>query len=289
MFITRGDTGNGRSGIIFTDGKRFMKDTLSEKDQCLVSDPQAFFEYLRTGYDEGRLIEIPEPRSYLTPSPVERIFLPAVNFRAHSAESSMRENDSPYFFLKFKSSLVNHKGISYIPRNVKQYDYEGEIAIVIGKKGKYLTKKDAGEVVFGYSIVNDLSVRDYQMTEFPRYGKNWVLGKAGDFALPYGPWILLATEVESFEFTIRTYVNGEKRQDGSTKDMIFSVEELIAEMSKVTTLRPGDIITTGTPSGVAVHSGKGFLKDGDMVEVEVPKIGKLETTIKKEDSNNIPY
>ncbi|MDS0257553.1 fumarylacetoacetate hydrolase family protein, partial [Thermoplasmatales archaeon AK] len=214
---------------------------------------------------------------------------PAVNFRAHSAESSMRENDSPYFFLKFKSSLVNHKGISYIPRNVKQYDYEGEIAIVIGKKGKYLTKKDAGEVVFGYSIVNDLSVRDYQMTEFPRYGKNWVLGKAGDFALPYGPWILPATEVESFEFTIRTYVNGEKRQDGSTKDMIFSVEELIAEMSKVTTLRPGDIITTGTPSGVAVHSGKGFLKDGDMVEVEVPKIGKLETTIKKEDSNNIPY
>ncbi|MEM0159117.1 MAG: fumarylacetoacetate hydrolase family protein [Thermoplasmataceae archaeon] len=289
MFITRAETRDGKSGIVATDGKRFYIDELSTKDHCLMTDPNAYFEYLKRGPVESELTEIDDPARYYTPSPAERIFLPAVNFKSHSAESSMRENQSPYFFLKFKSSLVNHKGVSFIPRNVKQYDYEGEIAIVIGERGKYLSKKDASRVIFGYGIVNDLSVRDYQMVEFPRYGKNWVLGKAGDFALPYGPWILPAREVKEFKFKIRTYVNGDKRQDGTTEDMIFSVEELIAEVSKVTTLRPGDIITTGTPSGVAVHSGKGFLKDGDVVNVEVPGIGMLETNIKNEDPNKLLY
>ena len=97
MYVTRGKTVNGGIGLLFTDGKHFWLDTLSEKDHCLVSDPLAYFEYIKNGPDEKRLIEIEEPSRYFTPSPVERIFLPAVNFRAHSAESSMRENDSPYF------------------------------------------------------------------------------------------------------------------------------------------------------------------------------------------------
>lgn len=245
-------------------------------------DPINFFDYLQNDIDENNLREINTPENFYYPSPVERIFLPAVNFKPHAKESSMARIESPYFFLKFPSSLVPPNGVSYIPKGVEKYDYEGEIAIVIGKSGKYLSKKEASSIVFGYSIVNDISIRDYQMTEFPRYGKNWVLGKAGDYALPYGPHILPKADVGDFQFRIITTVNGETRQNGTTDDMIFTVEELISELSKVTRLRPGDIITTGTPSGVAIHTGKGFLKEGDTVSVEVPEIGKLSTHIMQE-------
>ena len=245
-------------------------------------DPKCFFEYVQKGNNEKNLREIEPPQKFYYPSPVERVFLPAVNFKPHSKESSMAQLESPYFFLKFPSSLVPPDGISYIPKGVEKYDYEGEIAIVIGKSGKYLSREEASSIIFGYSIVNDISIRDYQMTEFPRYGKNWVLGKAGDYALPYGPCILPKTDVDGFQFRIRTTVNGELRQDGTTDDMIFTIEELISELTKITRLRPGDIITTGTPAGVAVHTGKGFLKEGDNVAVEVPGIGKLATHIMQE-------
>ncbi len=246
------------------------------------SDTAGFFNYLQKGVSRKNLREIEPLQNFYYPSPVERAFLPAVNFKLHSKESSMVQIESPYFFLKFSSSLVPPDGISYIPKGVEKYDYEGEIAIVIGKSGKYLSKEEASSIIFGYSIVNDISIRDYQMTEFPRYGKNWVLGKAGDYALPYGPCILPKTDVDGFRFRIRTTVNDELRQDGTTDDMIFTVDELISELSKITTLRPGDIITTGTPAGVAVHTGKGFLKEGDNVTVEVPRIGKLVTHIMQE-------
>ncbi len=269
--------------IIFKDKEKFYYDELSIYDKCMTQNPELFFNYLKTCKDRN-LIEIEEPKFYLPPSPVEREYLPAINFKSHSSESSMAKIPSPYFFQKFKTSIVPHKGISYIPKNVNKFDYEGEIAIVIGNKGKYLSKNEAKSVIYGFSIVNDLSIRDYQMVEFPRYGKNWVLGKSEDYGLPYGPLILPIEDAGEIYFEIKTFVNNEIRQDGNTNDMIFSIEELISEISKITMLRPGDIITTGTPAGVAVHNAKVFLKDGDIVKVNVSKIGTLETIIKNEKS-----
>jgi 2-keto-4-pentenoate hydratase/2-oxohepta-3-ene-1,7-dioic acid hydratase in catechol pathway len=273
----------GKAAIVFNDAKKFYYDDLSIYDKCITEKPELFFKYLKT-YKSHDLIEINEPENYMPPSPVERVYLPAINFKSHSSESSMTQISSPYFFQKFKTSIVPHKGIAYIPKNVSKFDYEGEIAIVIGGKGKYLSKADAKSVIFGFSIVNDLSIRDYQMVEYPRYGKNWVLGKSEDYGLPYGPFILPIEDAGELYFEIKTYVNNELRQDGNTNDMIFSMDELISEISKITMLRPGDIITTGTPAGVAVHNSKVFLKDGDKVRVNVSKIGTLETLIKNEKS-----
>ncbi len=279
MLVTVTKNGKGQLTPVFHERNTYYVDD-NAKPHFL--DSSAFFSYIQRDISEKNLKEIDPPEELYYPSPVERIFLPAVNFKLHSKESSMSRLENPYFFLKFPSSLVPPDGISYIPRGVKKYDYEGEIAIVIGKSGKYLSKEEASSILYGYSIVNDLSIRDYQMTEFPRYGKNWVLGKAADYALPYGPYILPKEDVEGFRFRIKTTVNGEIRQDGTTDDMIFTVEELISELSKVTRLRPGDIITTGTPSGVAIHTGTGFLKEGDTVSVEVSGIGKLSTHIMQE-------
>lgn len=282
MFVTTAQTEGGRKTIVFHDGKSFFVDEALENNGAIASDPALFFDYVSRAESREKLMEIDPPSVYHVPTPVERAFLPAVNFRTHSSESSTEGPSSPYFFLKFPSALVPHRGTSYIPRGTDKYDYEGEIAIVIGKKGKYLSKAEAGSIVYGYGIVNDLSVRDYQMSMIPGFGKNWVLGKAGDYTLPYGPWVLPASEVDEFKFKIKTTVNGGVRQDGGTEDMIFSVEEMISEISKVTALRPGDIISTGTPSGVALHNKTGFLKDGDIVSVTVPGIGTLDTNIHTE-------
>lgn len=228
---------------------------------------------------EGRkwieLSEAGPPQSYLPPLPVRRIFCPAVNFRSHGKESGMSELAEPYFFLKFSSSAVPHGGSVAIPPQVKKADYEGEIGLVIGRRGKHWSKEEAEDSVFGYTVVNDLSLRDYQFKEAPRYGKNWVMGKAFDGSLPIGPWILPKEETTGFRFTIETKVNSEVKQSGSTEDMIFSPGELISYLSEVNTLEPGDVITTGTPSGVAAHGDRKYLTDGDKVEIHVSGIGTL--------------
>lgn len=281
MLIGMTDTPGGHVKIIVKRNGSFFTSENSEAEKA-VSDPESFFGLLENGIRDSELEPIGEPDTFLLPTPVQRAFLPAVNFRMHGKESSVGRFERPYFFLKFPSSLVPHNGTSYIPRGTEKYDYEGEIAIVIGKKGKYLNRKEAESTIFGYTVANDLSVRDYQTTMFPGYGKNWVLGKAADYALPYGPMVLPKEDAGDFVFNIQTRVNGDLRQDGSTDDMIFSPVELIQDLSNVVMLRPGDIIMSGTPAGVALHSGQGFLHDGDTVTVTVPKIGTLKTYIKAE-------
>ncbi len=239
-----------------------------------VDDPETM-ALLWEARDTVELEEVPAPASYLTPLPVRRIFCPAVNFRSHSAESGMQERSEPYFFLKFASSAVPQDTRVVLPRQAQKVDYEGEIGIVLGKRGKHWSRAEAGEAIFGYTVTNDLSLRDYQFRESPRYGKNWVMGKAFDGSLPIGPWILPREFLPEFRATIRTRVNGGLRQDGSTDDMIFSCEEILSYLSEVNTLGPGDVVTTGTPSGVAAHQGERYLRDGDVVEIEVDPVGTL--------------
>ncbi|BDC17163.1 fumarylacetoacetate hydrolase family protein [Acidianus sp. HS-5] len=210
-----------------------------------------------------------------------KIFLPAVNFKSHSKESSMEPPKQPYFFMKGNNTVIAHEDEIIIPKGARKVDYEGEIGIILGKRGKYIKKENAIDYVLGFTIVNDVSFRDYQFPEIHPYGLNWVMGKSLDTGLPIGPWIVTKDEVD-FPLEIITRVNGRVAQRGSTEDMIFSVEELISYLSNGITLEPGDIITTGTPAGVAEFGNKEYLKPGDIVEVEVPKIGILRNKVENE-------
>ncbi len=211
-----------------------------------------------------------------------KMFLPALNFRSHVSESRFDRPQKPYFFTKFQNALVPTNGSVVRPRGVSRLDYEGEIAIVIGKRGKYIDPGTAEDHIYGYTIVDDVSLRDYQMNTDPSFGKDFVMGKCADTALPIGPWITPKDAVNFDEFVISTYVNGELRQNGSVRDMIFSKEELIAQISKIVTLEPGDIISTGTPSGVAEYSSRRYLSPGDTVEIKVNGIGSLKHKIIEE-------
>ncbi|BFH72353.1 fumarylacetoacetate hydrolase family protein [Sulfurisphaera javensis] len=271
--------GGERRVLIYQDGKylEIEKDGLD----CVMSNPISFikaFDLLsQLPKRETKVIKL------LPPVIPNKIFLPAVNFKSHSSETSMKPPSSPYFFTKFSSnSIIGPEDPILIPKGVKRVDYEGEIGIVIGKKGKYIKKEEALDYVFGYTIVNDVSFRDYQFPEMHPYGLNWVMGKALDTAMPIGPWIVTKDEIKEFTLRIVTRLNGKVVQDGNTEDMIFSVEDMISYLSQGITLEPGDIITTGTPAGVAEFSGKKYLEEGDIIEIEVEKIGVLKNFVKND-------
>lgn len=270
MNILRYFDDSRKSVLCFNEGSRYL---VPSKPLKYGSTSEILDIYRSLGNHD--LVEVDEPVDWDIPMPFERLFLPAVNFRSHSEESSFKSPDEPYFFLKFPSSLIAHNGTVKIPRGIEKADYEGEIGIVIGKRGKYISEDDAMDYVFGYVPVDDVSLRDYQFREQPRFGKNWVMGKQFDGALPAGPWVTPAEDTGDFRFGIRTEVNGEIRQDGSTDDMIFGPEELISYLSQTNELRPGDLISTGTPSGVGAYSGGRFLNEGDRVEISVSGVGTL--------------
>jgi 2-keto-4-pentenoate hydratase/2-oxohepta-3-ene-1,7-dioic acid hydratase in catechol pathway len=222
-----------------------------------------------------------EVKKLLPPISPKKVFLPAVNFKSHSSETLMNPPPFPYFFTKFSNAIIGPEDHILIPKELKRTDYEGEIGIVIGKRAKNVRKEDAMDYVFGFTVVNDVSFRDYQFPEVHPYGLNWVMGKSLDTGLPVGPWIVTKDEIKDFySLRIITRLNGTIVQDGTTRDMIFSAEDMIAYLSKGITLEPGDVITTGTPAGVAEFSGKKYLQEGDVIEVEVTGIGVLRNYVK---------
>jgi 2-keto-4-pentenoate hydratase/2-oxohepta-3-ene-1,7-dioic acid hydratase in catechol pathway len=197
------------------------------------------------------------------------------NYREHAIEMGS-EKDIPeniMIFTKATSTVIGHEQMVPAHDDVtSELDYEGELAVVIGKKGKDITPDEAMDHVFGYTIVNDLTARDLQK----KHGQ-FFIGKSLDFTCPIGPYIVTKKEVEDpHQLMIRTSVNGEIRQSSSTDLMIFKIPDIISILSKGMTLEPGDIIATGTPAGV----GKGFkpprfLKAGDRIQIEVEGIGIL--------------
>ena len=247
--------------------------TFVEKAESPKNSLEAILNWDKIGKLD--IAETKRPSKYSLPIRPEKAFLPAVNFRSHSTETSMPSLKEPYFFCKFPHAYLPHREDVLYPRGVERLDYEGEMGIIIGKKGKYIEEKDAEKHIFGYTIVDDISLRDYQNAGQAPYGKDWVLGKNADTALPMGPWITPKEEFPGFPTTIETRVNGEVVQHGSTDDMIFSIQRLISRLSRVITLAPGDLITTGTPSGVAEYTTKKYLKPGDEVEISITGIGTL--------------
>jgi 2-keto-4-pentenoate hydratase/2-oxohepta-3-ene-1,7-dioic acid hydratase in catechol pathway len=203
------------------------------------------------------------------------------NYKEHALEmadgNSQAIPEFPVLFTKPYTSIIEHKGsIHSYPEVTQELDYEGELAIIIGKKGLNIRKEEALDYIFGYSIVNDVSARDLQ-----KQHQQFFKGKSLDTFAPFGPAIVHHSVVSNpQELQIKTFVNDEERQNASTKDMLFSIAEIIEVVSRGMTLEPGDIIATGTPSGV----GKGFkppkfLKAGDTVRIEISGIGRLENKV----------
>jgi 2-keto-4-pentenoate hydratase/2-oxohepta-3-ene-1,7-dioic acid hydratase in catechol pathway len=200
-----------------------------------------------------------------------------LNYALHAREGGHEIPTYPSFFLRFPASLVAAEAPVIRPKCSEQLDYECELAIVIGKGGRHIAEKDALGHVFGYTMFNDVSVRDFQ-----RKTSQWTPGKNFDGTGPLGPVVVTADELPpgASGLRITTRVNGNTMQDSNTEDMIFSTQRTIALLSEFTTLEPGDVIATGTPSGVA-HARKtpAWMKAGDIVEVEIDGIGVLRNPI----------
>ena len=244
---------------------------------------------IETAIESGQLAgaELLAPKVHLRaplPRPTKNVFCVGRNYREHIAEGERAQNvkigvtDYPVFFTKPPTSVVGPDAIVPIfPHVSENIDYEVELAVVIGKAGRDIAPSDAMNHIFGYTIMNDVTARDVQR----RHGGQYFKGKALDGSCPLGPVIVTADELgDPTRVGIRLSVNGEQRQDGNTADMIFDIPTLIASLSEGLTLEPGDILATGTPSGVGYAMDPPvFLKDGDVVVCEVDGIGRLENRV----------
>lgn len=204
-----------------------------------------------------------------------KIICVGLNYRKHAEETNSPIPKFPILFNKFNNTLTGHGHDVPLPVSVSsKVDYEAELCIVIGKQAKYVAKENALDYVFGYCNVNDLSARDLQMRT-----QQWLLGKSCDGFSPLGPYLVTADEVGNpNDLGIRSIVNGEVRQNSNTSDMIFHCDEIVSYISKHMTLVPGDIILTGTPEGVVMgypEDQQVYLKDGDIVTIEIDKLGSL--------------
>ena len=208
------------------------------------------------------------------PAP-DKIVCIGLNYRAHAAEAGLKVPDHPSLFLRLVNTLVPHGGALVRPSVSSDMDYEGELAVVIGRGGRHIAPSQALDHVAGYACFNDGSLRDYQRQHSVAVGKNF--SATGGF----GPWLVTADEIpDPSQLTLTTRLNGAEVQRGDTADMIFSVNEIISYVSAFTRLEPGDVISTGTPPGVGMaRKPPLWLKPGDTVEVEISKIGVLRNSI----------
>jgi 2-keto-4-pentenoate hydratase/2-oxohepta-3-ene-1,7-dioic acid hydratase in catechol pathway len=203
-----------------------------------------------------------------------------LNYRDHAAEAKMTIPEVPTVFSKYGTSVTGHRCPIVLPKNSTKPDYEAEFAVVIGKGGRHIPEDRWRDHVFGYTILNDVSARDFQMAT-----SQWMMGKTFDTFAPMGPVVVTADEIaDPHNLRIALRLNGELLQDSNTSNLIFGIGKLIAHLSSVFTLEPGDVISTGTPAGVGfARKPPVWLKPGDEVAVEVEGIGTLVNPVVAEE------
>ena len=206
-----------------------------------------------------------------------KILCVGLNYASHRAEVPFGAPKHPALFSKFGNALNAAGGEVHLPAGAKELDYEAELVIVVGRRVKDADEEEAAAAIFGYTAGNDFTVRDWQ-----RRTSQWLLGKTPDGFAPIGPYIVPDAEIDVSRLAIETFVNGERRQDGTTADMIFPPAAIVSYISKCMTLVPGDIIFTGTPHGVIFgmpEKERRWLKPGDEVVVKIEGIGELRNVI----------
>ena len=258
---------------------------LIEGGSALLGSAQKALAEAETGGHATAVLPADTPLLAPLPHPRKNVFCVGRNYAEHIAEGARAQNiridvtEVPVFFTKPPTAIIGPGAdIPYWPSVSTAIDYEVELAVVIGKAGINIPRDRAMDHVFGYTILNDITARDVQR----RHGGQFFKGKALDGSGPTGPWIVTADAVaDPMALGIRLWVNGEKRQDSSTAAMIFDIPTLIASLSEGLTLEPGDIIATGTPSGVGyAMTPPRFLTDGDEVTCEIDGIGRLANRVR---------
>jgi 2-keto-4-pentenoate hydratase/2-oxohepta-3-ene-1,7-dioic acid hydratase in catechol pathway len=244
-----------------------------------VADMAAFLA--GGGLDKGRRLQGPRLDlagvQLLAPVPRPPKFLAiGLNYAAHVAESGMKKPEVQLWFNKQSTCVVGPGDPIHIPRVSSMIDYEGELAFVIGTRCRHVPAQKASDVIAGYTVVNDVSTRDWQFAS-----PTMTMGKSFDTHGPMGPWLVTPDELgDPHRLRLQTWVNGELRQDAKTDDLIFDCYEQVAHLSTAFTLEPGDVVATGTPAGVgmALQPPK-FLVPGDTVRIEIEGIGALENPV----------
>ena len=275
--------GHETYGLI-RDGKVATKDNMVK--QTGVPLPFSIMDFLFEGwYNEikDRIISTSfqdklETFSILNPLPnPSKIICLTFNYPKHAKEQNYESTKEPVIFIKPRTTLCGTNSDIRCPNFVKQLDYEIELAVIIGKTCKNIDESSAKNYVFGYMVFNDVSARDIQMQD-----KQFTRGKSFDTFATCGPWITTSDEVtEPENLQMTTMVNGQIRQNSSTNNMFINISSILSKLSKVMTLEKGDVITTGTPEGVALNNPDiPFLKDGDMIDMEIEKLGKIQNTVK---------
>jgi len=264
--------------------KHFEKELPQELEDFIVRRDTNLgeTEQMLKNADKNVIKKVSKPLSQVSllppiPFPPKIICL-GLNYFDHATETKSTIPDEPIIFLKPHTAITGPNQIIVKPKFVRELDYEGELCIVVGKTAKNISVRDAKEYVFGYTVFNDVSARDYQFKD-----GQWTRGKSFDTFAPTGPCITTENQLKNTDnLSIRTWVNGELRQNGSTRNMVFKVGEILHHLSRVMTLEPCDIIATGTPAGVGfAMEPQQFLKHGDIVQIEIEGIGTLENSIRE--------
>jgi 2-keto-4-pentenoate hydratase/2-oxohepta-3-ene-1,7-dioic acid hydratase in catechol pathway len=232
----------------------------------IVEQPKA----VRYPADKVKLLPpIPDP---------QKIVCVGLNYRDHAEESGAPIPKEPVLFSKFTTALTSHEEPIVLPPVSNEVDYEAELVIVIGRRGRWLSEQAALEHIAGYTIGHDVSARDWQLK---KDGKQWLAGKTFDTFAPLGPVLVTRDEIaDPQNLDIMLRLNGTTMQDSNTRQMIFSMGQIISYLSQIVTVQPGDLIFTGTPSGVGfTRKPPVFLKAGDVVEVEIAQIGVLRNPV----------
>ncbi len=272
--------GQARLGVV-EGGQVFDLSAIAPE---LPAEPAAAFDAsggvdalasLKAGADTGRALEKVQ---LLSPARPRKYLAIALNYADHIAETGMEAPEVPTFFTKQVTCVVGPDAPIHKPKVSDRLDYEGELAIVIGRRCRHVSVNRAAEVIAGYTIANDVSVRDWQMRTM-----TMTIGKSFDTHGPLGPWLVTGDELgDPQQLGIRTFVNDEQRQDGNTRDMVFDCFQQVSHLSEAFTLEPGDVIGTGTPAGIGATIQpfpEGLLKVGDVVRIEIDGIGELRNEV----------
>jgi len=266
-----GPAGQEKPGLLDRDGRiRDLSGAVRDIDGEALAP--ASLDRLRR-LDPASLPLVPTtPRLGPCVGSVPKIVAIGLNYRLHAQEAGAAIPSEPIFFMKATSSICGPNDDVIIPKNSQKTDYEVELGIVIGSLTRHVAKADARKHVAGYCVVNDVSEREFQIER----GGQWTKGKSADTFCPTGPWLVTTNEVsDPGKLALWTEVNGERRQNSNTADLIFGVDEIVSYVSQFMTLLPGDVIPTGTPSGVGMgFKPPKFLKPGDRVRLSVEGLGE---------------
>lgn len=266
-----GDRGRECPVLVSDDGVFDLRGVVSDIDGSTLTP--AGLDRIRRAAGSLPLLEGAE--GMRVGAPIARpgaVYCIGMNYAAHAAESGSAPPQTPIIFLKPPNTVTGPNDVVDIPRGSTKTDWEVELGVVIGSRALYLDSREAARAaIAGYVVVNDLSERDFQLAQS---GGQWSKGKAAPGFTPVGPWLVTSDEVEDGALRLSSWVNDEPRQDSSTADLIFDVPEVVLHLSQYLELEPGDLILTGTPEGVALSGRFPYLRQGDIVEIEITGLGR---------------